>query len=305
MHPGWLRTLYQDLVRTDTDAEQRQVLHDATAQATRQVVALDRFRTRETRSQRPDPKDLEHQIHVWELYAFGRIADLLLERGYPGETQPDGAITRWPLPERLALRTGFLTDTGLTTFEHTTAFSPFHHEIVAVTRDDSLDHVALEGIYWPGLRLGDLNLQRAGAHVRAPSHLVDRRTATSSHLWFTHRRVPRTTRDWGSGWGSNSQWHTSLARFYEDGQGLHCNWDGTFDLATDPPAPERPDGRPDASEALDIDRRRELLLHRCLVRTPPPGWDEEDWLPLQDRMTLRPGTTWPLRAGDLVPSQEP
>ncbi|MFA1540038.1 hypothetical protein [Actinomadura monticuli] len=118
--------------------------------------------------------------------------------------------------------------------------------------------------------------------------------ATTSTLYFTFCREPRPVSDLSHGWGSNSQWRTSFSRFYSDEDGLHFNWYGEVDIGADPPAlqAERP-GDPDP-----LDERRELLLHRCFVRSAPPR-DEDDRFPFEDRLSLTTAE-WPLRPESIV-----
>jgi hypothetical protein len=127
--------------------------------------------------------------------------------------------------------------------------------------------------------------------VRAPRHLIDAAVATTSTLYFTSRREPRPATDLSHGWGSNSQWRTSFHRFYSDEDGLHLNWDGEVDIGADPPADRRDDPDP-------LDQRRELLLHRCFVRTALPR-DEDDRFPYDDRLSLT-AAEWPLRPESII-----
>jgi hypothetical protein len=204
-----------------------------------------------------------------KLYGLSRVSDYLIER-----FSVDGGC---------ATHTEFFSAIGLVPFEHAGAFSPFHHEIVAVVQDPSATGVTVEEVLWPGLWFGDLLFSRAGVRVRAPRHLVDATVATTSTLYFTFRRRGRPTDDLSHGWGSNSQWRTAFPRFYSDQDGLHLNWDGETDIGGDPPA-LRPGWSLQETEPLD--QRRELLLHRCLVRGPLPA-DEGDRFPYGDRLTLR------------------
>jgi hypothetical protein len=105
--------------------------------------------------------------------------------------------------------------------------------------------------------------------------------ATTSTLYFTFRREPRSTSDLSDGWGSNSQWRTKFPRFYSDEDGLHLNWDGEVDIGEDPPAD--PADRLTSPDPLD--ERRELLLYRCFVRSALPR-DEDDRFPFGDRLSL-------------------
>ncbi|WP_147256536.1 hypothetical protein [Pseudonocardia hierapolitana] len=124
-----------------------------------------------------------------------------------------------------------------TSARSTARCSPFHHEIFAVVSDESAPAATVEDVLWPGHWYGDLLFSRAGVRVRAPGHLIDPVTATTSTLYFTFRREPRRTNDLSHGWGSNSQWGTEFPRFYSDAEGLHLNWDGRIDIGTDGPVP--------------------------------------------------------------------
>jgi hypothetical protein len=231
-------------------------------------------------------------VRLWELYALSRVSDALLAdacRADGGEAGSAGG--RRLARGALALHGRFLGAIGLERVEHRDAFSAFHHEIFEVVPDEAAGAVVLEDVLWPGFRFGDLLVCRAGVRVRAPSALVDPEVATTSTLYFAHVHGTRRTSDLSHGWGSNSQWRTRLHRFYDDAEGLHCNWDGTVDLGTypAPPADERGSGgNPD----LPMERRVELLLHRCFVRAPAPE-PEWDWFPFADRLSLRTAA-WPL-----------
>ena len=236
---------------------------------------------------------------LYALYALSRVSDFLIEIGCPsgaadaslGETG-GRTLNRAPL----SAHEWFFDQVGLERLTPTGAFSPFHHEIFAVSADENADTVTVEDILWPGFRFGDLLFCRAGAHVRAPSRLIDATAATTSTLYFTHRRDPRRTGDLADGWGSNSQYRTFFHRFYEDGDGLHLNWDGKnyIDDAFIPP-------EHDPNAELTPARRRELLLHRCFVTAPVP-LDEWDQFPYDDRISVR-RATWP--PGPTVPLPDP
>jgi hypothetical protein len=45
--------------------------------------------------------------------------------------------------------------------------------IVAVEPDDTLDHVVVTDVVWPGFTYGDLLFCRAGVRLRAPRRPVD------------------------------------------------------------------------------------------------------------------------------------
>jgi hypothetical protein len=229
------------------------------------------------------------------LYALSRVSDFLIEEGCPpGDFARGSAGGRTVDQDVLAAHTAFFDNAGLRRYEHAESFSPFHHEIFAVTRDDTLDTVIVDGVLWPGFFFGDLLFCRAGVHVRAPAALIDAATATTSTLYFTSRRVPRRTNDLSDGWGSNSQWRTDFHRNYADSGGLHVNWDGRTYLGDPFDVPPN-----DPNDALTLAQRRELLLHRCFVTAPPPE-QEWDMFPFHDRISLRT-STWPLVPGSILP----
>ncbi|GAA0330261.1 hypothetical protein NE235_23950 [Actinoallomurus spadix] len=122
-----------------------------------------------------------YQEALYALYAVSRVSDLLLELGGPAGTSIMGrtggrALDRAPL----AVHEWFFTEVGLERLPPAAVFSPFHHEIFAVTTDEDADAVTVEDVLWPGHRFGDLLFCRAGVRVRAPSRLVDAAVATTS-----------------------------------------------------------------------------------------------------------------------------
>jgi hypothetical protein len=164
----------------------------------------------------------------------------------------------------LGMRPFGLTGTGTGT---SAAFDPFLHEIVEVEQAEDPDEpVRILDVVWPGLWLGPLLFGRAGVRVRAGVNHAERGVADRSPLYWTFLRRHRPTVDQSLGWGHNSQWRTDFRLDYrtEDGDRLHL--DGWLDLD----APGGP-GRTDLHELdalLSPVERRELLRHRCLLRTP-------------------------------------
>ncbi|MCP9951481.1 hypothetical protein [Actinomadura madurae] len=241
--------------------------------------------------------DDEQPWRIMKLYGLSRVGDYLIEMFCPEGEPPPGfgrtGFRRLDFDGR-AVHTRFFAAIGMTPFEHGEAFSPFHHEIFAVVQDPSATRVTLEEVLWPGFWLGDLLFSRAGVRVRAPRHLIDAEVAATSTLYFTSRRVPRPVSDLSHGWGSNSQWRTMFHRFYADEDGLHLNWDGEVDIGEDPPAD--PVDQPANTDPLD--QRRELLLHRCFVRSALPR-DEDDRFPFDDRISLATAE-WPLKPEAIV-----
>lgn len=266
----YFRRLYEGLLEHDDGpGERRAYLNGERTTAAGHLAELAPLRHRERLPSAGHTGNDEHSWRLMKLYGLSRVSDYLIER-----FSVDGGC---------ATHTEFFSAIGLVPFAHAGAFSPFHHEIVAVVQDPSATGVTVEEVLWPGLWFGDLLFSRAGVRVRAPRHLVDATVATTSTLYFTFRRRGRPTDDLSHGWGSNSQWRTAFPRFYSDQDGLHLNWDGETDIGGDPPA-LRPGWSLQETEPLD--QRRELLLHRCLVRGPLPA-DEGDRFPYGDRLTLR------------------
>lgn len=283
---GWFRGLYEELVRRRDAEERRRLLHDLSRSVAVRLAALAPLQEREQLPRDPSTvRDEPFRTRQWAMYALSRTSDHLLELGCPAGDPDDAraATGGRRLVTELALHERFFSAVGLEVFEHRERFSPFHHEIFAVERDETAAEVTLEEVLWPGFRFGTLLFCRAGVRVRAPSRLVDTRVATTSTLYFTFRRHPRPANDPSHGWGSNSQWRTRFARFYDDAEGLHLNWDGGVDIGVDAPAP--PPDRFDPNDGRPVERRRELLLYRCLVRNPRPS-DENDWYPYSDRLSL-------------------
>ncbi|GAB3399507.1 hypothetical protein GCM10027569_01640 [Flindersiella endophytica] len=219
----------------------------------------------------------EHCEALYTLFALGSVSNYLLELGRAGDER--------------AVRTHreFFEAAGLQAYDDSTSFSPFHHEIVSVEPDETLDHVVVTDLVWPGFHFGDLLFCRAGVRLRAPRRLVDPVIASTSTLYFTTCREPRKTSDLSHGWGHNSRWATPPSRWYEDSEGFHLNWDGSIYIDG-----ARPDPPNSAGTDLSLDRRQELLLHRCFVRAPLPA-DEDDQYPYEYRLSLRT-SSWPLPA---------
>jgi hypothetical protein len=173
----------------------------------------------------------------WILYALSRIDDLLL--------LPPIA------PDR---RDGFWSELGLTRIAPR-GFHPFFHEIVEVVTADHPDEPpSILGERWSGWMLHDLMFSRAGVVVRAGSDHIVKAIAERSALYWTFRRHDRRCHDLSHGWGSNSQWRTSFRRDLIGGGAYHYNVDG------------RPQ-TPSMVAELTPAQRRELLVHRCFVRS--------------------------------------
>ncbi|WP_208902597.1 hypothetical protein [Streptomyces incarnatus] len=216
-----------------------------------------------------DPRRARLSAELWELYALSRVADaLLLSFQPPGHDHWAGpGLSR----ERyLALFTGL----GMTPVGQTSVFDPFLHEIVeAEQAADPAEPIRVTGVVWPGLWLGGgVLFVRAGVRVRAGLRHAERGVADRSPLYWTFRRRHRPTVDPSMGWGSASQWRTEFRVDVRTTAGDRLNVLGDTHI--------------DAVEAggaealLTPAERRDLLRHRCLLRTPEradalaarPGW---------------------------------
>ncbi|MEU8924053.1 hypothetical protein AB0D10_24415 [Kitasatospora sp. NPDC048545] len=210
---------------------------------------------------------------VEELYALGRVADVLL------------------LDPRFPCYLPLFTALGMTPFDGVAPFDPFLHEIAEVEQaEDPRAPIEVLEVRHPGLMLGELLFARAAVRIRAGSAHAERGVADRFPLYWTFRRADRTTHDLSHGWGSNSQWRTDFRLDYRTPEGDHLNVaeDGSVD------------GRPELGHYKDLApeerlltpaERRELLRNRCLLRTPratadlaaSPGW-EDDLFPFAWRL---------------------
>src|SRR5262249_44186431 len=98
--------------------------------------------------------------------------------------------------------------------------------------------------------------------------------AEQSTLYFAYRRQHRKTNDLSMGWGSNSQWRTSIRRDYQSGRGWIYNVDGK-NLLNASTIPE--DGR----DGLAHEERVELCKNRCFLVTSK---EDQDLWPFDDRL---------------------
>lgn len=207
------------------------------------------------------------------LYAASRVTSILLlrfqeDRGYGGgyagpPISPEGFRQ---FHESLGFRV-----------PAPTPFHPFYHEIVGVEQAGSPEapiEVAREA--WPALMLGDMMYCRAGCIVSGGAAHVAKEIAEQSKMYWSFRRKDRPCEDLSHGWGSNSQWRTSLRRDYRSPAGFHFNVDGRESLNAD------------AQDIDEIGRTAmlELLLHRCMTRT---ATDDADLYPYPYRFDQNDG----------------
>jgi hypothetical protein len=221
----------------------------------------------------------------WELYALSRVSDVLLlafqPAGGPMEGMPWAhrlhAPDRWPRVE-MAQYLRLFTRLGMASFDGTTEFDAFLHEIVEVEQAEDPDEpIRITELVWPGLWLGPLLFSRAGVRIRAGANHAEHGVADRSPLYWTFLRRHRPTVDLSHGWGHNSQWRTDFRLDHRLPVGARINADGYADIDTEAELD------PTGAALLTPEERRQLLVHRCLVRTPSnaaamgttPSWATE------------------------------
>ncbi|CCK32709.1 hypothetical protein BN159_8331 [Streptomyces davaonensis JCM 4913] len=210
---------------------------------------------------------------LWELYALSRVSDVLLLAFQPRLDQGSDPLDGWPAVTRAQYRELF-TRLGMAPFEQAAAFDPFLHEIVEVEQAADPDEpISVTEVVWPGLWHGHVLFGRAGVRVRAGVRHAERGVADRAPLYWTYVRRHRPTVDLSQGWGHNSQWRTDFRVDVRTPEGAHLNVceKGGMDTVSD------------VDELLTSAERRELLIHRSLVRAPDDiaglsalgeGWQE-------------------------------
>ncbi|WP_369240826.1 hypothetical protein AB5J56_40845 [Streptomyces sp. R21] len=238
----------------------------------------------------PARPDEEQRNLVWELYALSRVSDvLLLAFQPPADTAGEEPWARrlpptaqWPALS-MAHYLELFTRLGMVPFAEVEAFDPFLHEIVDVEQAESPDEpVRITEAVWPGLWLGPLLFSRAGVRVRAGAHHAERGVADRSPLYWSFLRRHRPTIDQSLGWGHNSQWRTDLRLDYRTDEGEFVNMLADTDADADADLDS-------VNALLTSAERRDLVRHRCLLRTPAnaarlaehPDWQADlypfDW----------------------------
>jgi hypothetical protein len=256
MYIGGFRELYEELLSDSRDERPYQdVLLPWQDRANRTMDILKIYGNHQARHL-PEADIYEH---LWELYAFSRISDLLL---LPFQ-QGDYDVPTWPGPNiKPEEREAYFLALGMRPIEQKT-FHPFFHEIVEVIQSpDPLEPISLEAELWSGFMLENLLICRAGVRVRGGGKRINKEIAERSTLYFAFRRKNRYTSDLSDGWGSNSQWRTSFRRDYEDDTALFYNVDGKVD-ATLPPEKRHPT----QDYGLTPEESVELLVNRCFILT--------------------------------------
>lgn len=190
-----------------------------------------------------------HQLSLW--YAASRVNDLLLV----------------PLQNTIA----FPDSREPSSYRNHASYHPFWHELVQVIEDESLPvPVQIERVFWPALTFGQLLFSRAGVQVRTQPGFFVKEQAENYRLFQTFHRVWRPTEDLSQGWGHNSQWATDFRRDYATEAGYWFNIDGPCDLTPGTLPLIGDDGDSYCDDDLTYDEYVELLVNRCLVRTPKP-----------------------------------
>lgn len=214
---------------------------------------------------------------LWDLYSISRVNDLLLTtfQSPPTGDFDDRDMTLWVGgAEYFGRKTDrwnlsldqyvqFMNALGFSARQHPT-FTPTLHEIVEVSQHQDRNHpITLAGEFWPAFMLGNMVFSRAGVLVEGGATYVSKLIAEHSALFWTWLRRHRRTEDLSKGWGSNSQWRTDFRRDYVIGALAHLNVD----------AKQRHFGPDDLNE----EQRREILMHRCLVKGVAPSPAEDLW----------------------------
>ncbi|GAA4991762.1 hypothetical protein [Kitasatospora paranensis] len=224
-----------------------------------------------------------------ELYALGRVSDVLLLGRQPAGRTAEIAVPGPALTDAGYL--GLFAALGMTP-SGSAVFDPLLHEIVEVEQsEDPRAPIEVIEVLWPSLLLGDLVFGRAGVRVRAGARRAQRGVADRSPLYWSFRRRHRPTVDLSQGWGGNSQWRTDLRLDYRTSSGDRLNVAGDRPIDGDPElGPDHPENLSPEERLLTPLERRELLRHRCLLRTPEAagelagtaGWASEfmpfDWI---------------------------
>jgi hypothetical protein len=210
----------------------------------------------------------------WLLYAASRVFELLVLRFQSGRA--DGSD--WPGPA--------ISENELVCFSERVGvdtvrpdrYSPFHHEIAALTCSSEAAQVPqIVKYHWPCLMLGPLLLMRAGVTLSASSSVMRPEVAGTSTLYWAFRRKTRPHHDLAHGWGHNSSWRTSFRRDYYLGDTFHFNVDGAVDLL-ELQAESRNE------EGLTPKERMELLASRCFVTVTK---DNVGHFPYDDRFSMK------------------
>lgn len=200
------------------------------------------------------------------LYALSRVNDYLTMPFQPDAPNPQSIPA---MPQLSAVEYQQFWESLGVQLVQPDVFHPFYHEIAgALQADDPDEPIGVLDKLWPGLLFGDLLIARAGVTVWGGARHVRADIAPQSCLYFAHRRRYRPTTDLSIGWGSNSQWATSLRRDYRDAQAFYYNVDGTLDVWVEST------NRPRTRDDLTPTERYELLRNRCFIVSARPPDDQ-------------------------------
>lgn len=217
------------------------------------------------------PQTHSHQLSLW--YAASRVNDLLLvplQNTITFPYRPEPPIYRNHVELTEDAYRHWWEALGFAVAEQT-SYHPFWHELVQVIEDEALTvPIQIERVFWPALTFGQLLFSRAGVQVRTQPGFFIKEQAENYRLFQTFHRVWRVTEDLSQGWGHNSQWATDFRRDYATEAGYWFNADGPCDLTPGTLPLVGDDGDSYCDDALTYDEHVELLVNRCLVRTPKP-----------------------------------
>jgi hypothetical protein len=260
----WFRELYDDILQYRGHTLFYDILNPWIEKAQPAVADLGRFET----CSPYDRTDQAAQDAMWNLYALSRVNDLLLT------SFQNGAAESKIAPVSLDEYEAFFSQVGFTVVA-SGKFSPFHHEMVRVhqSREDE-EAIGVLGHLWPGLMFGQMQFSRSGVEVIGGRKHVVKDIAEKSTLYFAYRRHHRKTNDLSMGWGSNSQWRTSLRRDYQSGNRWIYNADGK-NLLNAPTILEKD------RDGLTHEERVELCKYRCFIVTSK---QDQDLWPFDDRL---------------------
>jgi len=213
-----------------------------------------------------DPRDESACMAMWNLYALNRVNDYLLMAFLPKG--------RW-MKQHQRLNVfeyeAFFGEIGMTVVR-SEEFAPFQHEIVRVHAADEPDEpIRLFEARWPALLFGRMLFSREGADVTGGRNFVNPEIAERSNLYWAFHRTNRPVRDLSNGWGSNSQWRTSIRRDFACEDRRIYNFDGNVLLNGDSISD-------DWRDKLTHSERVELVRHRSFILSSSPDeglfpWD--------------------------------
>jgi hypothetical protein len=260
----WFRELYDDILQYRRHSLYYDVLNPWIEKAQLAITDFTRFRT----CSPYDRTDQGAQEAMWNLYALSRVNELLLLSFQEGAGESKIAHVTFDEYEAFFAHIGFAVVAPGT-------FSPFHHEIVQVHQSNQDEEpIGVLEYLWPGLMFGDMQFSRSGVEVIGGRKHVVKDIAEQSTLYFAFRRQHRKTNDLSMGWGSNSQWRTSIRRDYESSGRWIYNADGKNLLNVPAISEEDRDG-------LTHEERVELCKNRCFIITSK---QDEDLWPFDDQL---------------------